>query len=72
MTQSRDRILTSHVGSLPRPKPLLDMMKARLTGEGDIPDDATYDKALSEAVRDIVAKQAECGIDIVSRQARSL
>ena len=30
--QNTDRILTTHVGSLPRPHDLLDMMKARLAG----------------------------------------
>jgi len=34
MKQRSDRILTTHVGSLPRPKDLLDMMKARATGQG--------------------------------------
>ena len=35
MPRSTDRILTSHVGSLPRPHDLLNMMNFRLTGEGD-------------------------------------
>jgi len=30
--QRADRILTTHVGSLPRPKDLLDLMKAKVTG----------------------------------------
>jgi hypothetical protein len=34
MKRRTDRILTTHVGSLPRPPELLDMMKANLTGEG--------------------------------------
>jgi 5-methyltetrahydropteroyltriglutamate--homocysteine methyltransferase len=32
MKQSVDRILTTHVGSLSRPRDLLDLMKARLAG----------------------------------------
>ena len=30
--QNTDRIMTTHVGSLPRPHDLLDMMKARIEG----------------------------------------
>lgn len=64
MKRSASRILVSHVGSLPRPKDLLDMMKARLTG-GPV-DEAAYQKRVTGAVAEIVKKQAECGIDIVS------
>jgi len=64
MKRSANRILVSHVGSLPRPKDLLDMMKARLTG-GPV-DEAAYQKRVTGAVAEIVKKQAECGIDIVS------
>ena len=32
MTRSTERILTTHVGSLPRPRALLDLMKAALAG----------------------------------------
>ena len=59
-----DRILTTHVGSLPRPHALLDMMKARLSGAPY--DRAAYDAKVREAVSDIVARQIECGIDIVT------
>jgi 5-methyltetrahydropteroyltriglutamate--homocysteine methyltransferase len=58
------RILTTHVGSLPRPHELLDMMKARLAG---VPyDRAAYDAKIREAVAEAVARQLECGIDIVA------
>ncbi len=58
------RILTTHVGSLPRPLELLDMMKARLAG---VPyDRAAYDAKVREAVAETVARQLECGIDIVA------
>ena len=58
------RILTTHVGSLPRPHELLDMMKARLAG---VPyDRAAYDAKVREAVAETVARQLECGIDIVA------
>ena len=58
-----NRILTTHVGSLPRPHDLLDMMKTRLAG-GAI-DDARYQTRVRGAVADCVRKQAETGIDIV-------
>jgi 5-methyltetrahydropteroyltriglutamate--homocysteine methyltransferase len=56
------RILTTHVGSLPRPHALLDAMKAKL--EGNAPHD--YDQRVREAVAECVRKQVEVGIDIVS------
>jgi 5-methyltetrahydropteroyltriglutamate--homocysteine methyltransferase len=59
-----DRILTTHVGSLPRPRELLDMMKARLSGAPY--DRDAYDAEVSKAVRDVVARQVECGLDIVA------
>jgi len=58
------RILTTHVGSLPRPHDLLDMMKARLSGAPY--DRAAYDAKVRDAVSDVVAKQVACGIDIVT------
>ena len=59
-----NRILTTHVGSLPRPHDLLDMMKARLSGAPY--DRAAYDARVRDAVSDVVGKQLECGIDIVA------
>jgi 5-methyltetrahydropteroyltriglutamate--homocysteine methyltransferase len=56
------RILTTHVGSLPRPAALLDAMKAKL--EGNAPPD--YERRVREAVAECVRKQVEAGIDIVS------
>ena len=64
LQRSRDRILTTHVGSLPRPKDLLDLMKARLAGEPH--DPAAYDARVRGAVADCVRRQAETGIDIVT------
>ena len=58
------RILTTHVGSLPRPRDLLDMMKARLGGE--VYDEGAYDARVRNAVFETVTKQVECGIDIVA------
>ena len=61
--QNTDRILTTHVGSLPRPHDLLDMMKARLAGQPC--DEAAYLSRVSAAVADCLRRQAETGIDIV-------
>lgn len=66
MKRRGDRILTTHVGSLPRPHDLLDLMKARLTGEGGPVDETAYNRILSGAVAECVRKQAECGLDIVA------
>jgi len=65
MKRSANRILVSHVGSLPRPADLLDMMKAKLTGQGHF-DEAAYEKRLTGAVADVVKQQADAGIDIVT------
>ena len=64
MKRSADRILTTHVGSLPRPKDLLDLMKGMLVGAAV--DRAVYDARVKSAVAECVAKQVETGIDIVS------
>jgi 5-methyltetrahydropteroyltriglutamate--homocysteine methyltransferase len=64
MEASSQRILTTHVGSLPRPPDLLDLMKARLSGQ---PVDAdAYDARVRRAVEEVVERQADCGIDIVA------
>jgi 5-methyltetrahydropteroyltriglutamate--homocysteine methyltransferase len=59
-----NRILTSHVGSLPRPVDWLDMMKARI--EGRHHDEAAYERRLTRAVADIVQQQVDVGLDIVA------
>jgi 5-methyltetrahydropteroyltriglutamate--homocysteine methyltransferase len=61
--QNTDRILTTHVGSLPRPHHLLDMMKARLAGQPC--DEAAYRECVRAAVAECVRRQAQAGIDIV-------
>lgn len=58
-----DRIMTTHVGSLPRPHDLLDMMKASMAGQAV--DERTYRARIRGAVAECVRKQAETGIDIV-------
>ena len=64
MRTSKNRILTTHVGSLPRPHDLLDLLKARLDGEKI--DEAVFAKNLSESVSQMVGLQREAGIDIVA------
>jgi 5-methyltetrahydropteroyltriglutamate--homocysteine methyltransferase len=61
--QNIDRILTTHVGSLPRPHDLLDMMKARLAGNSH--DEVSYQRRVRDAVAECVRCQADTGIDIV-------
>src|SRR5712672_408614 len=62
MKRSTQRILTTHVGSLIRPKPLLDLLRARQSGQID---DRAYAECLKESVAGVVRRQAEAGLDIV-------
>ena len=64
MKLSTDRILTTHVGSLPRPRALLDLIAAREAGEPV--DEAAFEVQSAKAVADIVAQQIACGVDVVS------
>jgi 5-methyltetrahydropteroyltriglutamate--homocysteine methyltransferase len=58
------KILTSHVGSLPRTQDVVDFIFAR---ENDAPfEQADFDACMTKAVSDTVAKQVAAGIDIVS------
>ena len=63
MKRSTDRILTTHVGSLPRPKHLLDYMRNRLDGRGD---ETEFADLVRQAVVDAVRQQVEHGIDVVT------
>ena len=58
-----DRILTTHVGSLPRSQAVTDVVFARDAGA---PRDAASDKVIADAVAEVVRKQVEAGVDIVS------
>jgi 5-methyltetrahydropteroyltriglutamate--homocysteine methyltransferase len=64
MKTSTDRILTTHTGSLPRPKPLIDLILAR-EKSGTV-DDVEFEAETEVAVEDIVSRQVSCGIDVVS------
>src|SRR5215467_15581984 len=64
MSASAGRILTTHVGSLPRSQAVTDVLFAR---EGDEPREAARDDAvITEAVAAVVGRQVEVGIDVVS------
>ncbi|HVH74673.1 MAG TPA: cobalamin-independent methionine synthase II family protein [Stellaceae bacterium] len=64
MKRSDERILTTHVGSLPRPPDLLGLITARERGESV--DRTRFAARVKSAVAEAVAKQAAAGIDIVN------
>jgi len=64
MRTSTDRILTTHVGSIPRPENIRSLLRARVAGEPI--DEAELGRRVVQAVDDVVRQQAEAGIDIVS------
>src|SRR5580704_10636246 len=63
-----NRVRTTHVGSLPRPRALLDLMKTQAEGErgadGLVVGD--FEAQLRLAVTNCVQKQADAGIDILT------
>jgi 5-methyltetrahydropteroyltriglutamate--homocysteine methyltransferase len=64
MRLSTERILTTHVGSMPRSSAVVDMLMAR---ENRTPyDPAAFAAVMTAAVSDVVARQVSCGVDIVS------
>jgi 5-methyltetrahydropteroyltriglutamate--homocysteine methyltransferase len=64
MKTSTDRILTTHTGSLPRSRSLIDLVLAKERGEAS--DAAAFEAATAQAVEEVVAKQVAAGIDVVS------
>lgn len=64
MKRSTNRILTTHAGSLARPKDLLEIMDAKLKGQPY--DSEAYARRVRGAVAEVVAKQVECGVDIIT------
>jgi 5-methyltetrahydropteroyltriglutamate--homocysteine methyltransferase len=64
MKRSTDRILTTHVGSLIRPPELREAVRAKDRGEPF--DEAAFEARLRSVVADVVRRQAEAGIDVVS------
>jgi 5-methyltetrahydropteroyltriglutamate--homocysteine methyltransferase len=63
MRHSEKRILTTHAGSLPRPPDMVAMLVAKAAGEAI--DEEARAAGLPLAVKDIVQKQIELGIDII-------
>jgi len=64
MKISTDRILTTHVGSLPRPDDLFELMSARMDGKPV--DEKVYSERVRKAVADSVREQVEVGLDVVN------
>ncbi|HEV7715523.1 MAG TPA: hypothetical protein VGO53_08000, partial [Steroidobacteraceae bacterium] len=64
MKTSSDRILTTHVGSMPRSEPVCAALLAKEHGE--VRDQPAFDALMREAVREVVGLQSSIGIDVVS------
>jgi 5-methyltetrahydropteroyltriglutamate--homocysteine methyltransferase len=64
MQRSTHRILTTHVGSLPRPLDLIPMLAAKDSGQ--LYDAEGLARRVRESVRAVVPKQAEVGIDVLN------
>src|SRR6201987_3216291 len=64
MKTSVDRILTTHVGSLPRPQEAVDLLFAQ--DRGGAYDARSFDKIMQASVANVVRQQADVGIDVVS------
>src|ERR1700738_1682626 len=64
MKTSQDRILTTHVGSLPRPPELGQLLVRK--DQAEPYDTAELDRLTRQAVIDIVRRQADVGVDIVN------
>jgi 5-methyltetrahydropteroyltriglutamate--homocysteine methyltransferase len=62
MRASSDRILTTHVGSLPRPDDMIEANRSREAGEPG--DEAAFQVRLRGAVGDVVERQRTLGIDV--------
>ena len=64
MRRSGETFLTTHTGSLPRPRKVVDLLLAEKEKPGA--SRAALDAAVKEAVADVVRKQVEAGIDIIN------
>ena len=58
------KILTTHVGSLPRPAKLSQLLFAK--DKNEIVDEKEFENVVREEVKNIVQRQVDCGIDVVS------
>lgn len=64
MKASTERILVTHVGSLPRSQAVTDVLFAR--DRGDVADVSAGNATITDAVREVVRRQVEAGVDVVS------
>jgi 5-methyltetrahydropteroyltriglutamate--homocysteine methyltransferase len=64
MKRSIERILTTHVGSLIRPQPLQDFLRAKQAGKPY--DQKAYATCLADSVAAVVREEANAGIDVIS------
>ena len=64
MQASTQRILCTHVGSLPRSQAVTELVFAKEAGEAI--DEARFNKVIREAVAAVVARQCQSGVDLVS------
>jgi methionine synthase II (cobalamin-independent) len=64
MRLSTERILTTHVGSLPRPDDLREILEAKERG-AEV-GGGEFEAKCSTAVNDAIAKQRDCGMDVLS------
>ncbi len=64
MKTSSERILTTHVGSMPRPQYVVDQLFAQDADEAY--DQAEFDRVMRRAVGEVAAKQVDAGVDIIS------
>ena len=60
LQQNTNRIQTTHIGSLPRPHDLLDLMRQKFAGKPY--DEKALDGLIAKSVADSVRKQVDCGI----------
>jgi 5-methyltetrahydropteroyltriglutamate--homocysteine methyltransferase len=64
MLRSKDRILTTHTGSLPRPPRVVELLLAEQNSPGA--KAAELDAAVRDAVAEVARKQVECGLDVIN------
>jgi 5-methyltetrahydropteroyltriglutamate--homocysteine methyltransferase len=64
MKRSAERILTTHVGSLVRPGPIAEVLRAESLGQSY--DEAAFERILGPAVAEVVRRQADARVDVPS------
>src|SRR5512138_1886552 len=64
MQRSVERFLTTHQGSLARPRELMELLVARQTDHGV--DSAQFEECVTRSVAEVVRQQVACGIDVVN------